>query len=128
MVVLGIIVGAGSNSTKIEGDTAKAAFNADAIQTPLIAGGDLAFLVWDIAKQYPDIRTIQVEVSLINETPIDSYGKPLPSPYIMGSVTVTDLTEIRKHERNMYWSNYREAYADQIRNMKYRNLFRGKDN
>lgn len=129
MVLVGMANGGkgGGGSCKIEGDTAKATYYASAIQSPMIHGGDLANQVWEIAKANAAIKKIEVTVIFTGDTIVDSYGKAQPGPYIMGTVDVSDLEEVRKYEKLMYWSTSREFFGFQIRNMRYGNCFQGKD-
>lgn len=125
IVLFAIAFGRGSSVT-IEGDTGKMTFSASAIQTPLLCGGDLADAIWTAARDNKEIKRLEVRVLLADETPIDSYGKADPRPYVMGTVFVSNLEEVRKYEKSSYWFAYRDVYGDKIGGMKYGNLFRGK--
>jgi TM2 domain-containing membrane protein YozV len=60
------------------------------------AGMEVAKLVWKTARKNPKAKSIEVTVELDSEL-TDTYGKVVPGPHIMGTITETDLDEVRKY-------------------------------
>jgi hypothetical protein len=57
---------------------------------------EVAKLVWKTARKNPKAKSIEVTVELDSEL-TDTYGKVVPGPHIMGTITETDLDEVRKY-------------------------------
>ena len=112
---------------KIEGDTAKDRYYASAIHSPMIHGGEVANRIWDLAKEEPKIKKIEYTIIFSGDTILDQYGNEQPGPYIMGTITVDNLDEVRRYTKEMYWYKHCEYYGYQIMNMRYANCFSGKD-
>lgn len=129
IIVLLIAIGAAVvffvPSISIEGTTGKIHAKEYANGTADEAGFDIAEKVYRAASGHPELHEVDVEVELIvGGGLVDKYGKEVPGPYLMGTVPVRDLEEVRKYaDEGSYAIHNKEEYAAQIRDLQYAYLF-----
>lgn len=90
------------------------------------AGWDVAREVWQAAHKHPELQEIDVEVELnvAGGGLVDKYGNKVPGPYIMGTIPVRDLEEVRRYvDEDSYTWNNQADYAERISNLDYSYLF-----
>ena len=93
------------------------------------AGWDVAREVWNAAHEHPRLQEIYVEVELYvaGGGLTDKYGNKVPEPYIMGTIPVRNLVEVRRYvSEDAYIYNNQDDYADQISRLNYADLFEKK--
>jgi hypothetical protein len=112
-------------SISIEGTTGKIHAKEYASGTADVAGFDVAEKVYRAASGHSELREVDVEVELVvGGGLVDKYGKEVPGPYLMGTIPVRDLEEIRKYaDEGSYAIDNKEEYVTQIRRLQYAYLF-----
>jgi hypothetical protein len=112
-------------SISIEGTTGRIHAKEYANGTLEEAGFDVAQGVYRAASEHAELREVDVQVELIVGGGLaDKYGKEVPGPYIMGTIPVRDLDEVRKYaDEGSYAIHNKGEYATQIRGLQYAYLF-----
>ena len=114
------------SGTKIEG-TVKLHSDVHTYDSSGWAGMEVAKLIWKTARKNPKASAIEVTLEL-KETLKDEYGKEVPEPHIMGTITESDLDEVRKYvSADAYATRLGGAgnsYGFSIHNMTYGWLLR----
>lgn len=114
-----------SDSVSLSGDTGWLRLTVSTDDTLLSAGDALAHKVYEAATKYKQLKTLRVEVELkASGGLVDNYGHPIPGPYIMGTITVNDLDEVRRYATAQAYTEYGgPAHAVvNIRPLKYSHL------
>jgi hypothetical protein len=126
---LGIAIAAACSScgpeTKIEGDTVKIHYRVASDQTAGFAALQIAPLIWTSAKSHPEAKKIEVTLELTGDKVVDNYGKELPGPYIMGTITKKEsgLDEVRKYaDEKTYAVRVVDQMTLEIQSLEYGNL------
>jgi hypothetical protein len=93
------------------------------------AGWDIASKVWGAAHEHPELEEIDVEVELIvaGGGLVDRYGNKVLEPYIMGTIPVRDLDDVRRYvSEDSYTYDTQDEYAARAINLEYGYLFKKK--
>jgi len=88
-----------------------------------LAGYTLAKKIWKLACAHPEIDKMVITVELEGHL-VDSYGKDIPGPYIMGDISLSGLEEVRKHREGYYETKKEEYYSFQLQRLKYGHLLK----
>jgi hypothetical protein len=130
LFVLLIIVGGVTEyldpSLSVDGTAGKLHLIEYATGSAKNAGWHVAEKVWQTAHKHPELQEIDVEIELYvaGGGLVDKYGNKIPGPYIMGTIPVHDLEEVRRYvDEDSYTWNNQADYAEPISNLKYSYLF-----
>ena len=95
--------------------------------SPHTTGWNVAERVYGIAKEYTQLKSVTVKLFLVVPGGlVDKYGKNVGSEVEMGTVTVSDLDEVRRYvDDNSYAYRNADWYAARITALPYSRLMRG---
>lgn len=72
--------------------------------------------VYDVAKQHPEVKKIIVTLTFPGLT--DKYGKPLEQDFVMGTIAIADLDEVRRYaDDGAYGNEAQSLYSRRIKAM-----------
>ncbi len=111
----------------ITGATARCHLEILSENTPELAGETVAEEVYKVAVTYPQLAEIDIELELLpaGGSFVDSYGHTVPGPYIMGTLPVNDLGEVRKYATaGSFGIAVQDAYAIRIMRLSYANFLK----
>ena len=105
----------------VRGDVATFEHTILADLTPKLAGFQLAKEVYDAATKRRDLNQIVITCSMtVPGGFVDKYGKTVDGPLMMGSITISNLNEVRRYEdEGAYALDTEMSYAAQIMSMNY---------
>ena len=111
-------------SVTITGDSGAMHYKVNSLDTAELAGNTVAQKVYLAAKKHPELKSISLELELnVAGGAIDKYGNTADGPFIMGTITVSDLDDVRKYaDKFSYARENDRRFGYQILEMKYSNL------
>lgn len=121
LMIIGGISACSGPEVSVSGDTGTIGHNIISTYTAKDAAYPLAADVYSAATEHPDLRQIVVNCRLVVPGGVsDKYGKSINGPLIMGSITVSDLDEVRRYKDELaYERQYVDWYKLQILLMEY---------
>jgi hypothetical protein len=130
VAVLGIVAamydGDPTSKVIVTGTTGKSHLEILSTYTPQLAGETVAEEVYKIASTYPQITEVDIELEL--SAPgglVDTYGHAVSGPYIMGTLPINDLGDVRKYANaSSYGIAVQDAYAIRIMGLDYANFLK----
>lgn len=119
-VVILLVESNSSPDVSVNGTTGRIHVRVLSTGTADGAGYDVAQKVWQAAHEHPGLTEIDAEVEYSTPGDLaDKYGHQEPRPYIMGTMPVRSLDNIRKYvSEDDYASDVKNAYGLMIRSMK----------
>jgi hypothetical protein len=120
LILIGAIADYFGPSVSIEGSTGHIKHTL-LVNTMSTAEFDVAQVVYQAAVKHPELKQIDVDLELgALDGLVDQYGKTVPGPYTMGTITITNLDEVRKFaDEFSYERQYQIDYQLQLQNLKY---------
>jgi hypothetical protein len=108
-------------SVKIEGDVAKVHLYASPSDTPYGLAGSVCDAIWSTARKNPSVKQVEVTLEFTGKVWGDQYGTPKKGPFIMGTITYSDLDDLRKFTSKSIWADVGklQVYGMDIRGMDY---------
>lgn len=105
LAVIGFVCSSCGPSATIVGDTAKVHLNAGSTDSPSGLASQVADAIWATAQKNPNVKKVEVTLEYTGEVWGDEHGNLKKGPFIMGTITETDLDELRQFKSKSIWAN-----------------------